>query len=163
MLSFLLLLLVSLTKSSIAAYIGLSDGKKFNNIRFPLESDNFHYYLFISNFELRLFLSELRFIHQEMGSLRDENLKQNLEISNLKATVQLQNTTITKHETTIKELITGNHKMIRNGPPVALSRHKRPAQLIPTSISIMVSWKMQTLLMNQIQSSSTGHQPAALS
>ena len=73
-----------------------------------------------SNFKLHSFLTELRFIHQEIGSLRDGNLKQNLEIFSLKATVQLQNTTISKHETTIKELITVNHKMIKNGPQVAL-------------------------------------------
>jgi len=58
-----------------------------------------------------MLIAELRFIHQEMRSLRDENRKQNLDIASLKETVQLQNTTINQHESTIKELITDNHKI----------------------------------------------------
>ena len=61
-----------------------------------------------------------------MRSLKDENHKQNFEIVSLKATLQLQNTTINQHETTIKELM--------GQSVISLSRRKRPAQLIPSSI-----------------------------
>ena len=84
---------------------------------------------------------ELHFIHQEMGSLRTENQKQNLEITSLKETVQLQNKTISQHETTIKDLISNDHKMIKGDrdryplPSAAtMSRRKRPARLLPDSI-----------------------------
>jgi len=78
---------------------------------------------------------ELRFIHREMGSLKDENHKQNMELASLKETVRLQNKTISQHETTIKHLIADNHRIIKSDHPVssaAMTRRKRPAQLIPT-------------------------------
>ena len=84
---------------------------------------------------------ELQFIHREMGSLRAENQKQNMEITSLKETVQLQNKTISQHETTIKELITNDHRVIKGDrdphsvPSAAIiSRRKRPARLLPDSI-----------------------------
>jgi len=83
-----------------------------------------------------MFIIELHFIHQEMGSLRDENRKQNMEIASLKDTVQLQNKTISQHEIIIKELIADNHRIDKRNHPVssaAMSRRKRPAQLVPTS------------------------------
>ncbi len=83
-----------------------------------------------------MFVIELRFIHQEMGSLRDENHKQNMEIASLKETVQLQNKTISQHEATIKQLTTDNHWIIKSDHPassVAKTRRKRPAQITPTS------------------------------
>ena len=83
-----------------------------------------------------MFIIELHFIHQEMGSLRDENRKQNMEIASLKETVQLQNKTISQQEIIIKELIADNHRIDKSNHPVssaAMSRRKRPAQLIPAS------------------------------
>jgi len=81
---------------------------------------------------------ELRFIHQEMGSLRDENYKQNVDIASLKETIQLQNKTINRQEKTINKLVgTDNHRMFKNDRPVssaAKSRRKRPARLLPPSI-----------------------------
>ena len=126
-----LLLLVLLTKSSTASHNGLSDGKLtkyFNyvnvNIYFLLYHDSIN-------------VIELRFIHQEMGALRNDNQKQNMEIASLKETVQLQNKTINQHEATIKDFFTDDHKVIRTGHPVssaAMARRKRPARLLPASI-----------------------------
>ena len=79
---------------------------------------------------------ELRLIHREIGSLRDENHKQNMEIASLKEFVQLQNKTINQHETTINELLNDDHRMIKSDHPVlptGKSRRKRPAQLSPVS------------------------------
>ncbi len=82
--------------------------------------------------------AELRFIHQEIGSLREENHKQNMEITSLKETVQLQNKTISQHESTIKNLKNNDHRMIKGDHPASPSaittRRKRPARLIPYSI-----------------------------
>jgi len=72
-----------------------------------------------------------------MGSLRDENLKQNMEIASLKETVQLQNQTINRQEKTIKKLFDDNHKMIKNDRPgssAEQSRRKRPVRLLPVNI-----------------------------
>ena len=81
---------------------------------------------------------ELRFIHREMGSFRAENHKQNMEIANLKETVQLQNKTINQHEAAIKTLTTTDiHKLIKNNQPVlsaAIFRRKIPARLLPSAI-----------------------------
>lgn len=68
-----------------------------------------------------------------MGSLREENYNQNLEIASLKATVQVQNKTINQHDKTIKELMNDDHIMIKSDRPASSagkSRRKRPAQLI---------------------------------
>ena len=92
-----------------------------------------NFYVFIFKIMLAL---ELRFIHREMGSLRDENHKKNMELASLKETVQLQNNTINQHEITIKHLITDNRRILKSNHPVssaAMTRRKRPAQLIPTS------------------------------
>jgi len=71
---------------------------------------------------ISFYVVELRFIHQEMGALRNENQKQNIEIASLNETVQLQNTTINQHEAVIKQLATtDNHKMIDNDHPISSS------------------------------------------
>jgi len=69
-----------------------------------------------------------------MGLLRNENHKQNAEITSLKETVQSQNKTIHRHETVIKELvvITSKHKRMDDKSARNLRRNKRPYRLLPT-------------------------------
>jgi len=84
-----------------------------------------------------IYFIELRFIHQEMGSLRDENHKENMAIASLKEKVRLQNKTFNQHETGIKKLLNDDLRMIKSDHPLIStgdkSRCKRPAQLIPVS------------------------------
>jgi len=72
----------------------------------------------------------MRSIYREMGYLRAENHKQNMEIASLKETVQIQNKTINQHESTIKKIIIDDRPVSSAGQ----SRRKRPARLLPVSI-----------------------------
>ena len=65
-----------------------------------------------------------------MGYLRAENHKQNVEIASLKKTVQIQNKTLNRHESTIKKIIIDDRPVSSAGQ----SRRKRPARLLPVSI-----------------------------
>ena len=71
---------------------------------------------------------ELDFIRQEMGWLKDENHKQNLEMAKMMETITTQNITITQHEVMIKELANQQKLSSRR------QGNKRPARLLPASI-----------------------------
>ncbi len=64
-----------------------------------------------------------------MGLLRDENQKQNLEISSLREIVEFQNKTIHRHETVIEKLLTAQHPS-----SAGILRRKRPVRILPNHI-----------------------------
>ncbi len=86
-----------------------------------------------------------------MGSLRAENHKQNLEIASLKETVQLQNKTISQHESKIQELITVDQQQYLVAKDVLDSFHP---------LSCVARKKMK--MIKRILTYSTVHQPTAL-
>jgi len=79
-------------------------------------------------FKIMYRIIELDFIRQEMGWLKDENHKQNLEMAKMMETITSQNITITQHEVMIKELANQQKLSSRR------RGNKRPARLLPAHI-----------------------------
>ena len=75
-----------------------------------------------------LCITALRFIRHEMGEIKDENRKQNLEMAKMVETIRSQNITITQHEAMIKELANQQKSSRRQ------RGNKRPARLLPARI-----------------------------